>query len=134
MSERDVLRSRRMGKPSMTMRYVAAAMVALMLLASSARAEEQFVTVGYADYDSNVLAINAGGTVVGYSYDGRGNFFGFESTPDGTLTGIDVANETIPVAIDDAGDIAGYYFDSRKSVPGHGFFMTPDGPVTKFDP
>ena len=119
----------------MPFRYAGFAALPLLLLASQAGAVPQFITVGFSSYEiSSVQGINSGGTVVGYSADGRGGFFGFERTPDGTMTDIDVSMETIPISIDDAGDIAGYYFDARKTSLGHGFFIASGGTVTKFDP
>lgn len=62
--------------------------------------------------------------VVGfYTATGEGEFHGFFRDPDGTLTlGIDYpgAVETVPTAINDAGDIVGYWSDGVRR---HGFVL-----------
>lgn len=119
----------------MQMRYAVIAALSLVCLVSRASAAPQFFSVDVPlDDGTSVQGINSSGTVVGYSYDRRGGFFGFERTPDGTMTDVDVSTRTIPISIDDAADIAGYYFDGKTGGLGHGFFVASNGTVTKFDP
>lgn len=89
-----------------------------------------------------VTAINASGSVVGYSGIAAGT--GFVAHPDGFWAEIAVpgnpvcTNQTIPQAINAAGTIAGswatnYYNDSAcEPLNTGGFVMSPDGKLTLF--
>lgn len=96
-------------------------------------------------------AINASGSVVGYSYQNAGDEFtaGFVVHPDGyfaeiVVPGNDIthgcANQNIPDAINAAGAIAGWYthnyYNSSLCQPTNtgGFVMSPDGTFTLFQP
>jgi len=97
-------------------------------------------------------AINASGSVVGYSYLNPGGIdftAGFVVHPDGYSAEIvvpgngansDCANQTIPDAINAAGTIAGWYTNNyynssvcQRTNTG-GFVMSPDGEFTLFQP
>jgi hypothetical protein len=96
-------------------------------------------------------AINASGSVVGYSYQNSAVEFtaGFVVHPDGYSAEIVVpgndatrgcANQNIPDAINAAGTVAGWYthnyYNSSLCQPTNtgGFVMSPDGKVTLFQP
>jgi hypothetical protein len=97
-------------------------------------------------------AINAGGSIVGYSYlnpNGIDFTAGFVVYPNGDSAEIvtpgndantDCANQTIPDAINAAGTIAGWftnnYYSSPACQPAHtgGFVMSPEGKFTLFQP
>lgn len=69
------------------------------------------------------LGINADQTVIGICY----GFGGYLRAADGTVT---MLGDLDPVALNDAGSIAGY----KESNPRSGFLRTPDGTVAIFDP
>ena len=117
-------------------RYLTIVSALLFSLASQAGHAAQYITLDISfDEGTTLVGINSTNTGVGYSYDDRGQFHGFTFTPAGGYTGdIIVSHSTIPAGIDDAGDVAGYYFDARNgTTPAHGFFVSSNGTVTKFD-
>jgi probable HAF family extracellular repeat protein len=87
-------------------------------------------------------AINGNGSVVGYSTDGEGSYFGFVLHPDGYSSGLTVPlppqpapeciAETFPDGINAAGTIAGWYYN-RCNPENMGFVRSPDGVFTVFE-
>jgi hypothetical protein len=86
------------------------------------------------------LSINADGMIVGYYVIAVKTptkfileFHGFTRTPDGKLTAYDVpdASSTFLDSINDKGDIAGNYYDSKDTS--HGFLLTANGSLSRFD-
>ncbi len=92
-----------------------------------------FTTIDVPGYGTEVYGINAQGQVVGEYLDSGTHGHGF-IYDHGTYTfGIDVpgATDTFPVAINDAGVIAGSYFDATGGhgfLDDHGVFTTIDVP------
>ncbi len=95
-------------------RYLTIVSALLFSLASQAGHAAQYITLDISfDEGTALVGINSSNKGVGYSYDDRGQFYGFTFTPTGGYTGdVIVSVSTIPVGIDDAGDVAGYYFDA----------------------
>jgi len=92
---------------------------------------ETFKITGLKSKDTQVVAMNDSGTIVG-----RWNSFpqhGFIRSADGTLTKFDApgALETFPASINADGDVAGSYSDGHQN--GHGFVRSADGAFTSFD-
>ena len=84
--------------------------------------------------------INDLGVITGNDIDTNSVSHGFVRTPDGRITIFDDsqapagtgANQgTTPEAINDLGEITGYYTDGNGAT--HGFVRTPDGQITTFD-
>src|SRR5450755_827227 len=92
-------------------------------------------------YTDCSVVINNWGTITGYYLDANNVFHGFVRSPEGKFTsfeapGADLTpgdfNGTNPNAINDAGAIAGVYYDVNTVA--HGFLRSPDGRMTSFDP
>jgi uncharacterized membrane protein len=93
----------------------------------------------FANTDCSVL-LNNFGVVTGYYLDANNVFYGFVRSPDGKFTsfqapGADTTaqhfNGTVPNAINDAGAIAGGYWDVQNQE--HGFLRSPEGEFQTFD-
>jgi hypothetical protein len=93
---------------------------------------------GYTDCS---VVINNWGAITGYYLDAKNVFHGFVRSPEGKFTSFEAPgadktsdnfNGTNPNAINDAGAIAGVYFDVNSAA--HGFLRSPDGGMTTFDP
>lgn len=77
--------------------------------------------------------INSKSAITGYAYSNQTEaYIGFVRAPGGKFKTIQVPNaaETYSYAIDDSGDIAGAYADSRGYF--HGFLRTRGGKLTKY--
>ncbi len=87
--------------------------------------------------ETQPLAINASGTVVGRYQDSNGDGIqpGFIRDASGNFTAlygpVPGTTQTVPVSLNDAGQIAGWYSDG-KTV--HGFLRDTGGNYTTFDP
>ena len=100
----------------------------------------QFQGTGcFAFTDCSVL-LNNFGAITGYYLDANNVFHGFVRSPGGKFTnfqapGADTTaqdfNGTLPNAINDAGAIAGEYYDVNNEE--HGFLRSPEGKFTTFD-
>jgi hypothetical protein len=100
----------------------------------------QFQGTGcFAFTDCSVL-LNNFGAVTGYYLDANNVYHGFVRSPAGKFTsfqapGADTTpqdfNGTLPNAINDAGAIAGEYYDVNNEE--HGFLRSPEGKFTTFD-
>jgi hypothetical protein len=79
-----------------------------------------------------VTGINAGGTEVGYFYDGT-TTLGFLRDPLGNFTEVNFPESlsTSVAGINSAGAVAGYYTDSGNAV--HGFVRDAEGNFTEFN-
>lgn len=96
------------------------------------------------DYNGTFAAgINQFGVVAGYINDANDVSYGFIRTPDGKFkffsepnadTNPADAGGTVITGINDLGAMAGYYFDTTPSHMIHGFFLSPEGQFTSFDP
>src|ERR1700743_1375609 len=97
-------------------RYAAIVFALLCGLAPQAGHAAQYITLDISfDEGTALVGINSSNNGVGYSYADGGQFYGFTFTPQNGYTGdVIVSVSTIPVGIDDAGDVAGYYFDARN--------------------
>jgi len=89
--------------------------------------------------DCTVL-INKEGAITGYFLDANNVFHGFLRSPNGRMTVFDAPgadtnagdfNGTFPSAINDAGEITGFYADVSGGA--HGFLRSPTGVFTNFD-
>src|SRR5689334_17399358 len=78
---------------------------------------------------TNPGGINASNHVTGYYFDGS-RFHGFLRDPDGTITSFDVpgARSTLPIAINNVGNVVGIYKGSQSG----GFIRAADGTFTTF--
>jgi hypothetical protein len=94
----------------------------------------------FAYTDCSVL-INNWGAITGYYLDTNNVFHGFVRSPEGKFTSFEAPdadtnaqdfNGTLPNAINDAGAIAGVYYDVNNVA--HGFLRGPEGGMTTFDP
>lgn len=94
----------------------------------------------FAYTDCSVL-INNFGAITGYYLDANNVFHGFVRSPQGNFTNFEAPgsdtnpndfNGTLPNAINDAGAIAGVYYDVNNVA--HGFLRGPEGGMTTFDP
>jgi hypothetical protein len=94
----------------------------------------------FAYTDCSVL-INNWGAITGYYLDKNNVFHGFVRGPEGKFTNFEAPgadttpgdfNGTLPNAINDAGAIAGVYYDIQNVA--HGFLRSPEGGMTTFDP
>lgn len=94
----------------------------------------------FAYTDCSVL-INNWGAITGYYLDAANVFHGFVRSPQGKFTNFEAPgsdtnpndfNGTLPNAINDAGAIAGVYYDIQNVA--HGFLRGPEGRMTTFDP
>jgi hypothetical protein len=94
----------------------------------------------FAYTDCSVL-INNWGAITGYYLDTNNVFHGFVRSPEGKFTSFEAPgadttpgnfNGTNPNAINDAGAIAGVYYDIDNVA--HGFLRSPEGEMTTFDP
>jgi hypothetical protein len=92
-------------------------------------------------YTGCSVIINNGGAVTGYFLAANNVFYGFVRGPEGKFTSFEAPgadttpgnfNGTNPNAINDAGAIAGVYYDVHSVA--HGFLRSPEGEVTTFDP
>lgn len=87
----------------------------------------------FGDSDTRVTAMNDHGTIVGWT-PANGVDTGYVRTSDGTITTFAAPNgaiETVPLAINNAGTIAGQVEAGDQTF--HGFIRTPDGTLTPFD-
>jgi len=81
--------------------------------------------------NTEVLAINPAGVIVGDFSDAVSGYQGFLRTPDGTFTVIGPPGaQTIPAGINPAGAIAGGFSDGGTN---HGYLRNPDGAFMTFD-
>lgn len=92
-----------------------------------------FTTIDLPGYGTEVYDINAQGQVVGEYLDSGTHGHGFIYDHGAYISGIDVpgATDTFPAAINDAGVIAGSYFDATGGhgfTDDHGVFTTIDAP------
>ena len=96
---------------------------------------------GTACYSDCSVTINIWGAITGSYLDANNVLHGFVRSPAGKFTsfeapGADTApgdfNGTNPNAINDAGAIAGVYYDVHSVA--HGFLRSPEGGMTTFDP
>jgi hypothetical protein len=94
----------------------------------------------FAYTDCSVL-INNYGAITGYYLDANNAFHGFVRSPQGNFANFEAPgsdtnpndfNGTLPNAINDAGAIAGVYYDLNSVA--HGFLRGPEGRMTTFDP
>lgn len=94
----------------------------------------------FAYTDCSVI-INNWGAITGYYLDEENVFHGFVRSPEGKFTSFETPgadtnaqdfNGTLPNAINDAGAIAGVYYDINNVA--HGFLRGPQGEMTSFDP
>jgi hypothetical protein len=83
---------------------------------------------------TKVVGINNSGEVTGYFQDSpSGAARGFVRGPNGKITVFDAsggASETMPAAINDPGDVAGFFFDAAGI---HSFLRNAHGKITVFD-
>jgi hypothetical protein len=96
-----------------------------------------------ADNGTFPTGINQFGAVAGYLNDSSNVSYGFVRSADGKFTvfsapGADTnptdALGTIVTGINDFGATSGYYFDTTPQHMTHGFFRSPGGQFTSFDP
>jgi hypothetical protein len=80
------------------------------------------------------FGINAAGQITGVYYDSVCSAHGFLRGPNGALTVVDIPgfNQTVPLAINDGGQIAGHGSDAATGAA-HGFVRKRDGSFTTFD-
>jgi probable HAF family extracellular repeat protein len=89
-------------------------------------------------------SINSTGTICGITIDKFGVWHGFKLASDGTYTLFDAPNAastagggtplgwgTVPEAINDRGEISGYFTDNNDVV--HAFLVSPAGKITPYD-
>jgi hypothetical protein len=97
-------------------------------------------TIAWPSLCVTIAAINSGGTIIG-SYFTQGSFMGFLRDRYGNFTKFTVSTsmDTVPTAINSAGEITGYW-DVYEKIPGgeslvaHGFVRNTQGNFTFFDP
>jgi hypothetical protein len=104
------------------------------------------VVIGSYASGTRPIGINDSGTIVGTYLDESGNYYGFMRAANGTITTINVPGTgysstyggnlggTIPIAIDQNGDVAGtYYLNQSNPTEFHGFIQAANGTITTFD-
>jgi hypothetical protein len=86
--------------------------------------------------DTEAQAINSAGQIVGFW--GTDLVHGFVRGADGTVVSFDAPGAgtgfnsgTVPISINSAGKVAGYYDDAERGI--HGFVRTSNGAITAFD-
>lgn len=94
------------------------------------KADGAFTAFQYASTSTYPQMINARGAIVGFSQAGSTGFAAFLRKPDGTFISILPGTNAAAVAINKAGEIAGYTVD----LPMHGFVRARNGQTTQFDP
>lgn len=85
---------------------------------------------------TEALAINPGGSIIGFYFDANFVPHGFLRAHNGSFMTFDAPGAglqqgTYPTSINPGGSITGFYFDAN-SVP-HGFLRAPNGSFTTFD-
>ncbi|MBV9569742.1 MAG: hypothetical protein JO056_00690 [Alphaproteobacteria bacterium] len=83
--------------------------------------------------------INRDGTIAGQYHVANGCEQGFVRAPDGTITKFDPQgtlglSRAVVAGINDAGDVAGYYYACQGSQGPWGFIRAADGTVITYDP
>jgi hypothetical protein len=80
------------------------------------------------------IGINAAGEVGGFYDEATGPRRGFIRSPTGTLSLFDIPGTAGTVtAINDRGEVTGYYTDTNTAPPLHGYVRSPEGKFTSFD-
>ncbi len=150
---RSILTTRVLILRANMLRAIGLCLAALGMVVVASAHEPRFITIDapgagtgkfqgtgcFAYTDCSVL-LNNSGAVTGYFLDANNVYHGFLRSPDGKFTVINAPgadtkagdfNGTFPNAINDAGAIAGVYYDANNNS--HGFLRSPEGRFTSFD-
>ena len=116
---------------SLTRRFVLGVAVLGLMAGTAGRARAEFQYLNIAAF----TGINDAGQVTGYTHDLSS---GFVREVDGTITTISIpgAYATLPLSIDSAGRVAGYFYDGIPNAGGvthHSFLRDPDGTIEFID-